>query len=389
LKRTISIMTGKGSVKHNSRAFHAENTDPERAKFNICYANEDIKEVYCNIFGDAVKRHNEKQTRSDRCISDYYEKIRTGKQEKLFHEIIIQIGDMNNMSAISDNGKLAQKILHEYMQSFRNRNPNLYVFSAYLHMDEATPHLHIDFIPFTTNSGRGLDTRVSMKKALENQGFKGGTRSENERNQWVYSEKEALSKIMLNFDVEWEQKGTKEKHLSLLEFEKKKRSEEVDQLEKEIEMIQNTLNKKEAMINSIKVNISKETQELKSIKAKKVKIESINNIEAKPAILSNTKVVINKKDFEDVKTIALKYIAFDEDKQNLARQIKAVSQENQKLKGELYQYKSVKNRLTISGLEAEKSNLQTQINKITRFIESMGLKPQLENFLNQKIGQIR
>ena len=382
-------MTGKGSVKHNSRAFHAENTDPERAKFNICYANEDIKEVYCNIFGDAVKRHNEKQTRSDRCISDYYEKIRTGKQEKLFHEIIIQIGDMNNMSAISDNGKLAQKILHEYMQSFRNRNPNLYVFSAYLHMDEATPHLHIDFIPFTTNSGRGLDTRVSMKKALENQGFKGGTRSENERNQWVYSEKEALSKIMLNFDVEWEQKGTKEKHLSLLEFEKKKRSEEVDQLEKEIEMIQNTLNKKEAMINSIKVNISKETQELKSIKAKKVKIESINNIEAKPAILSNTKVVINKKDFEDVKTIALKYIAFDEDKQNLARQIKAVSQENQKLKGELYQYKSVKNRLTISGLEAEKSNLQTQINKITRFIESMGLKPQLENFLNQKIGQIR
>ena len=47
-------------------------------------------------------------------------------------------------------------------------------------MDEATPHLHIDFVPFTTSSKRGLDTRVSLKQALAAQGFKGGSRGDTE-----------------------------------------------------------------------------------------------------------------------------------------------------------------------------------------------------------------
>jgi len=64
-------------------------------------------------------------------------------------------------------------------------DPNLRVFSAHMHLDEATPHLHIDFVPFTTGSKRGLETRVSLKKALAAMGFTGGTRSETEWNQWV------------------------------------------------------------------------------------------------------------------------------------------------------------------------------------------------------------
>ena len=108
------------------------------------------------------------------------------------------------------------------------------VFSAYLHMDEATPHLHIDFIPYTTGSKRGLETRVSLKKALVELGFKGGTRSETERNQWVAAEKECLAEIMLQHGIEWEKKGTHEKHLSVLDFEKKEREKEVAELEKVI-----------------------------------------------------------------------------------------------------------------------------------------------------------
>ena len=82
------------------------------------------------------------------------------------------------------------------MKGFGERNPQLRVFSAHLHMDEATPHLHIDFVPFTTGSKRGLDTRVSMKKALAAQGFEGGTRGATELNQWINSEKEVLSQVM-------------------------------------------------------------------------------------------------------------------------------------------------------------------------------------------------
>ena len=197
------------------------------------YCNENIKDVYHELFDEALARYNEKQTRNDRRIDDYYEKIRSGKQEKPFHEIILQIGDRETMGAETEEGRLAAKILDEYMQGFQRRNPTLRVFSAHLHMDEATPHLHIDFVPYTTGSKRGLDTRVSLKQALMALGFKGGTRQETELNQWVMAEKQQLAAIMLEHGIGWEQKGTHEKHLSLLDFEKKERAKEVSMLEKQ------------------------------------------------------------------------------------------------------------------------------------------------------------
>lgn len=227
-------MTGKGSVNHNSRKFHAKNTDPERSCLNVEYCNENLKDVYHELFDEALARYNEKQTRSDRRIDDYYEKIRSGKQEKPFHEIILQIGDKDNMGAKTETGQLAGKVLNEYMQDFQRRNPTLRVFSAYLHMDEATPHLHIDFVPYTTGSKRGLDTRVSLKQALAALGFKGGTRRETELNQWVAYEKEQLAAVMREYGIEWEKKGTHEKHLSVLDFEKKERAKEVAELEQSI-----------------------------------------------------------------------------------------------------------------------------------------------------------
>ena len=138
------------------------------------------------------------------------------------------------MGAKPENGQLAAKVLDKYMWDFQRRNPTLRVFSAYLHMDEATPHLHIDFVPYTTGSKRGLDTRVSLKQALSALGFKGGTRRETELNQWVAYEKEQLAAVMLEHGIEWEKKGTHEKHLSVLDFEKKERAKEVVELEQSI-----------------------------------------------------------------------------------------------------------------------------------------------------------
>ena len=233
MKRTISFMTGKGSVNHNSRKFHARNTDPKRSHWNVEYCNQDIREVYHELFDEALERYNSKQTRKDRKIEDYYEKIRSGKQERPFHEIILQIGDKDNMGATTKEGQMAARILDEYMQDFQRRNPTLRVFSAHLHMDEATPHLHVDFVPYTTGSKRGLDTRVSLKQALLALGFKGGTRMETELNQWVAAEKQQLASIMLEHGIEWEQEGTHEKHLSLLDFEKQERAKEVAALEEQ------------------------------------------------------------------------------------------------------------------------------------------------------------
>ena len=231
MQRTISAMVGKGSVNHNSRKFKAENVDGSRTHLNIDYCNEPIKKIYHELFDEALKRYNEKQTRADRRIENYYEKIRNSKQEKPFHELILQIGDKENMSAESENGQLASQILDEYYRGFQERNLNLKVFSAHLHMDEATPHLHIDFVPFTTGSKRGLDTRVSLKQALATQGFKGGTRGDTEWNQWVQAEKEQLAAVMERYGIEWEHKGTHEKHLSVLDYKKQEREKEIEVLE--------------------------------------------------------------------------------------------------------------------------------------------------------------
>ena len=261
MKRTISFMTGKGSVNHNSRKFHAKNTDPERSCLNVEYCNENIKDVYHELFDEALARYNEKQTRSDRRIDDYYGKICSGKQEKPFHEIILQIGDKDNMGAKTENGQLAVKVLDKYMQDFQQRNPTLRVFSAYLHMDEATPHLHIDFVPYTTGSKRGLDTRVSLKQALSALGFKGGARRETELNQWVAYEKEQFAAVMLEHGIEWEKKGTHEKHLSVLDFEKKERAKEVAELEQSI-------SDRKERLSDIQIQHRKAVQETEQIRQK-------------------------------------------------------------------------------------------------------------------------
>ena len=227
-------MMGKGSVSHNMRTFSAKNVDKERSKYNMEFCHLDIKKVYHELFDDALERYNAKQKRSDRKIDNYYEKIRQSKQEKLFHEVILQIGNKDDTNAKSEEGQLAKNILIEFMEDFQKRNPNLYVFSAHLHMDEETPHVHIDFVPFIRNSKRGLDTRVSLKGALAEQGFKGGTRSATEWNQWIESEKQELSKVAERYGVRWKQLGTHNKHLSVLDFEKKERAKEVAKLEKAV-----------------------------------------------------------------------------------------------------------------------------------------------------------
>ena len=237
MKRTISGMIGAGSLAHNRRDFVAENVDPDRVQLNICYKNENLKEVYKELFDNAVERYNVGK-RKDRQIANYYEKIRQGKQEKLFHEVIFQIGNREDMAVGTSEGNLAVKVLDEYVKDFQKRNPTLRVFSCYLHQDEATPHLHIDFVPYVTNwKGKGMDTRVSLKQALKSLGFQGGNKHDTELNQWINHEKEVLAEIAKQHGIEWEQKGTHEEHLDVYNFKKKERKKEVQALEQEKEYL--------------------------------------------------------------------------------------------------------------------------------------------------------
>ena len=295
-KNTISVMVGKGSLSHNSRVFYAENVDPFRSHLNIEYCNVNIKDVYHELFDDALVRYNAKQKRSDRKIDNYYEKICSGKQEKPFHELVIQIGNRDTCAAATEDGAFAARLLDEYMRGFQKRNPTLRVFSAHLHMDEATPHLHIDFVPYTTGSKRGLDTRVSLKKALEALGFKGGTRSDTEWDQWANAEKERLAEIMQAHGVEWEKKGTHEEHLSVLDYKKKERTKEVELLERQKENIKTSMEAQLKASAQLHMELSQTNHELTALRRETAEARE----EKEDAILA---VATAKKEAEEAEAI--------------------------------------------------------------------------------------
>ena len=196
---------------------------------------------------------------------EYYEKIRSGKQEKLFHEVIIQIGDKDNMGSETMEGQLAAKILDEYMKGFQERNPALRVFAAHLHMDETTPHLHVDFVPYTTGSKRGLDTRVSLKQALSALGFKGGTRIETELNQWVAAEKQQLASIMLDHGIEWEQKADLEEHNATMQEVNEKWLDYLKSIEQDISSARESWKEADKKAEQAKKNVAQYEKKLTEI----------------------------------------------------------------------------------------------------------------------------
>ena len=355
MNRTISIMVGKGSVNHDSRKFHAKNTDPERSYLNVEYCNENLQLVYHQLFDEAKQRYNAKQKRADRMIPDYYEKIRSGKQEKLFHEVIVQIGNREDMNAQSENGALAAQVLDEYMREFQKRNPNLRVFSAHLHMDEATPHLHIDFVPFTTGSKRGMDTRVSLKKALAAQGYTGGSRGDTEWNQWVAAEKNALAVVMERHGIQWEKKGTHEKHLSVLDFEKRERAKEVAALESQKTELQERVDDLQENYIQQSEQVEQVEKTLQALRDQQLSVEQVEAVEAKPVPLTG-KVMISKQDYETLTMAAQKYVVQEKKEGRIQRLLDAA---NEKIQGLLRTVSELKQ--TIFGLNQRVANLEGEL----------------------------
>lgn len=208
-EKRISFCQGKGSLTHNNRTFIAENVDKERIQDNITFKAQPIKEAYRQLFGDAVERHNVQQKRNDRKFSDYYQHlfshdysnnvIQSSNDEKSFYEDIMQIGTMHDTGCGTPDAEIAKECLIEYMNGFQERNPNFYVFNAVLHMDEATPHLHFDYIPVGHYEGKKLDTRNSISRALEEMGFGKG---KNAIARWREREWEIMKQICINHNIQ-------------------------------------------------------------------------------------------------------------------------------------------------------------------------------------------
>lgn len=226
-KLSISFTLGKASVpheanvNHNNRKFIASNVNKNKISENITYKKQDVQQAYQQLFGKSLVEYNARQTRRDRIIPDYFEHISKSKREEAFYEIIVQFGDSKTAPCENQTGKITHKMLDEYMTDFQKRNPNLHVFNAVLHMDEASPHLHINFIPFYTQGRKnGLSKGVSMKSALIEQGFNPKSTRENQLVMWEENERQVMEEILKKYGFEREDKQAKYAHQTVDDYKK-------------------------------------------------------------------------------------------------------------------------------------------------------------------------
>ena len=227
---SVSFRVDSGYLDHNNRVITAHNVDVSRTSDNIIYTKIDLRDFYRQVFGEAIMEYNLKQERPDREIHDYYEQVKKSKKVKLFYEVVVQFGDLHDCGLDTQNWETAKAMLDEYMREFERKNPNLKVFNAVMHLDESTPHLHIDFVPVAHKGQRGMSLKNSMSGALREQGFSSSNKMQNEWTAWSESERSVMEQILLKHGLRREDKNVHRQHLPVEEY--KRAAQEAESIRK-------------------------------------------------------------------------------------------------------------------------------------------------------------
>lgn len=245
MKASMSITKGAGSLNHNRRKFIAENVDIARVKDDIILIDRDIKMVYEEVFGEALKKYNAKQKRKDRIIKSYYDKIFRSKQEKPFYELIIQLGNKYNSKELNE---IAPDILIDLVNLIMNKYPNIIIIGAYIHNDEATPHLHLDYIPIAHSKSRGLELKNSHNLAMKEMGYSCYS-------DWRDDLMNDLISISKDYGIEREIMNNDNKHLSVKEY--KEVMQKIDVAQNHLQILENEINEKYEDIAELDNEINK------------------------------------------------------------------------------------------------------------------------------------
>ena len=289
----VSMPQGKGSRLHNRRDYEKigrevpNNIDKNLTRENITLVDQDIREAYQEIFGEALAKYNSKQKRADRKIEDYCDHIQKSKNgEKLFYEDVVQWGSKEDFQK-SETRERAKEALVQYVNGFEERNPNLKLVGAYIHMDEASPHLHLDYVPVAHGYKRGLETRNSLDKAMKEMGFQpeNESRKNNATKLWKDNERSVFGEICRNMGLEVEaERKSDRKSLTVDEY-KEARDEMIGKIEQE------------------KTALVAEVEPLRELKT------GIDEIDTTGKTILPGVVAVNKKDLETIKEQAKAYTA--------------------------------------------------------------------------------
>ena len=454
MAKTISHCQGKGSLTHNKRTFSAANVDVSRTKDNVIFVDQPIDQAYNEIFGAAVERYNAKQKRADRRIStSYFEHafnrktpppyvVTSADKRKSFYEDVVQIGTMDDTGVGSPDGQIAAECLTEYMKGFAARNPNFHVFFSVLHLDERTPHLHIDYIP-VGHYKQGVDTQNGLAQALKEMGYGTG---KDAINRWRLAERAVLEQICKEHGIEISAPEKSRGSLTVEQYkeyaELKEKSEEqrqevkqldneignksrilewrekaIESAETELEQLGSELQEKRENVKQLETELTEKSaalsetssvlvdnQTLLKESAEKIsQIKDVDGIETGKTVFGG-KITIARDDYNKIADLAKKQIAAESKENSLQSRIAVLETENQNLNAEKAQLtkqnaelqnengrlQSVYGQIAISKLRSERDNLQRKLDRIMEFIKGLGLVERLQAFLNPKTrGQHR
>lgn len=236
MKYTLSFhqQGGKACQGHNRRAeksiSKSGNVDLEKSRKNITLIDIPIRQAYKQMFSKAVEDFNARQKNQDRIIKDYYDKINQDSKKHTAYEIIIQLGSIKEGSPDK-----AVSALMNYAAGFEDRNPNLKVIGAYIHLDEQTPHLHLDYIP-VAECNRGMRVQNSLTGALKAQGFVTKSSKETAQIQWESSERAYIRQLCQGMKIPLHDEGIgKKRHLSVSEY--KEQQDNIRALESQVQSL--------------------------------------------------------------------------------------------------------------------------------------------------------
>lgn len=248
-QRSISIQNagGKSSIRHNNRDKELGNVDTERTEFNRTLVKENLREVYEREFGSALEKYNAKQKRDDRKIKDYFSHVRKSDSLELQREEIIQIGDKDNyFLPFGQEWEETADMYEEFFEKWKEQNPNLVPYNVVIHMDEASPHMHINYVPVAEGYKRGLEKQPSFSKALENQGFTGNKKQR--FSDWRNQQLESIEGIMKEHSLERKEVG---KNNFKNHYEYQEAMQEVENLHSERDELQERVNRLAGTANSL------------------------------------------------------------------------------------------------------------------------------------------
>ena len=312
---SLKKSTTKTNIDHNNRTMSDKekernsHIDYERSDENKYLIQEDIRDLYEREFGEALENYNAKQRRADRKIKSYYKHIEASKKTSTQQEMIIQIGDKDDFLN-NENREIANTILEEWFHDFEKRNPNLKVYNAVIHNDEASPHMHLNFVPVASGYKRGLEKQVAFDRAIIQQDSTlNKTRPFED---WREKEVQLLEQKLLERGIERKIVGTN-KYKDVNEYKEKK------DLEREIKQLEHDLSEKknELLAFSEEIPIEIETKARRQMK----------NVE----VPTGEKTIFGKEKTRTEKKPTKNVIVSETDYKKLV----SAARDNEKMKGHL------------------------------------------------------